>query len=39
MQQDKQQPRIFKIGTATIAEDETTANLSPEEVHEMLIYS
>lgn len=28
------QPRLFKTGSTIIAEDETTANLSPEEVHE-----
>lgn len=38
MQQDNQQPRIFKTGSTIIAENETTANLSPEEVRDILKY-
>ena len=38
MQQDNQQLRIFKTGSTIIAENETTANLSPEEVRDILKY-
>lgn len=38
MQQDNQQPRIFKTGSTIITENETTANLSAEEVRDILKY-
>lgn len=38
MQQDNQQPRLFKTGSTIITENETTANLSPEEVRDILKY-
>ena len=38
MQQDNQQPRLFKTGSTIIAEDSTTAGMSPEEVREILKY-
>ena len=38
MQQGNQQHRLFKTGSTIIAEDETTANLSPEEVRDILKY-
>jgi hypothetical protein len=38
MEQDNQQPRLFKTGSTIIAEDATTVGLSPEEVREILKY-
>ena len=36
MQQDNQQPRIFKIGTTTIVENESTAGKSLDEIKTIL---
>jgi len=36
MQQNNQQPRIFKIGTATIVEDESMAGKSLDEIKTIL---
>jgi hypothetical protein len=38
MEQDNQQPRLFKTGSTIIAEDSTTAGKSPEEIREILKY-
>lgn len=38
MQQDNQQTRIFKTGSTIIAEDTSTAGLSPEAVRDILKY-
>lgn len=38
MQQDNQRLRLFKTGSTIIAENETTANLSPEDVRDILKY-
>ena len=38
MQQDNQQPRLFKTGSTIIAEDSTMTGKSPEEIREILKY-
>lgn len=39
MQQDNQQPRVFKIGTSTIVEDDSLVGLDIEGVKQLLVHS